>query len=238
MQQTPQQLVYEFLRNGIVSGRFPGGSRIKSESVASELGVSRMPVREAFRQLDAEGLIILRPNRGAVVTDLTPDDILELFEMRGVLEGLAAAHAANRATRADLSDLRRMLDNMARVRREPAEWLEQHDQFHDRLCELSSLQRLYDQIKLLRQQVRPYTRLYAAHHTELEVVGHEHEAILDSMSRSPEEAERVIRAHVVANGRSIVADLLGPTEDSRSRKAAGEPAAMGSTVVAGQRRGR
>lgn len=205
--RTPQQLAYEFIRDGIVSGKFPGGMRLKSEAVAEMLDISRMPVREAFRQLDAEGLIVLRPNRGAVVTNLTPNDILELFEMRGALEGLAASHAAANMTKADRARLMRDLEQMSRLKRNRAAWLNAHDEFHDNVCALSRRERLCDQIKLLRQQVRPYTRLYAVDHPELEVIGHEHEAILDSLGQGPKTAEKVMRAHVIANGMSIVKEL-------------------------------
>ena len=226
-QQTPQQLAYQFLRDNIVSGRFPGGARLKSETIAEELDISRMPVREAFRQLDSEGLIVLRPNRGAIVTNLTPNDVLELFEMRGALEGLAAQHAAANMADAARAKLVHDLQLMSRLKSNRMAWLDAHDAFHDSVCELSGLQRLCDQIRLLRQQVRPYIRLYAADHPELEMVGHEHEAILDSLAQGGKTAEKVMRAHVRANGLSIVkalrAIMPSPAATSpgrRSRKAA------------------
>ena len=215
-QQTPQQLAYQFLRDSIVSGRFPRGTRLKSEAIAETLDISRMPVREAFRQLDSEGLIVLRPNRGATVTNLTPNDVLELFEMRGALEGLAAYHAATNASKAARADLVHDLELMSRLKRNRMAWLDAHDVFHDKVCELSKRQRLCDQIKLLRQQVRPYIRLYAADHPELEVIGHEHEAILDSLDQSSKTAEKVMRAHVMANGLSIVKALRAIMPDASS----------------------
>ena len=89
-----QQQAYLFLRDQIQVGRLAGGSRIKPEDIATELGISRMPVREAIRQLDTEGLLTIRPNRGAIVTVFSADRLSELFEMRAVLEGLCARRAA------------------------------------------------------------------------------------------------------------------------------------------------
>jgi biotin operon repressor len=89
-----QQQAYVFLLEQIQSGRLAGGQRIRLEDVAAELGISRMPIRKAIRQLDTEGLLTIRPNRGAVVTMFSPDHLTELFEMRAVLEGLCARSAA------------------------------------------------------------------------------------------------------------------------------------------------
>src|SRR6516225_1896826 len=89
-----QEEAWRFIRERILMGVFPGGLRLSPQRLADDLGSSRMPVREALLQLDAEGLVTIRPNRSAVVTVLTADDILELFEMRSVLEALAARLAA------------------------------------------------------------------------------------------------------------------------------------------------
>src|SRR5262249_40341816 len=84
------QLAANYLRKEILAGRFPAGMRLKTEEVAETLGISRMPVRDALRQLHSEGLVVVRPNRGALVTRLTAKEVLEAFEIRAVLEGLAA----------------------------------------------------------------------------------------------------------------------------------------------------
>ena len=85
-----RQEVSDFLRARILTGHFPAGHRLKTSEIAQLLGVSRMPVRDALQVLHSEGLVVLRPNRGAVVTSLTTNDIVDHFEMRAVLEGLAA----------------------------------------------------------------------------------------------------------------------------------------------------
>ncbi len=88
--KTAQEEAYFYLRESILSGSLPGGTRLDISQIATHLGMSRMPVREALRQIASEGLVVIRPNRGVVVTQLTPEDVLEIFEMRAVLEGLAA----------------------------------------------------------------------------------------------------------------------------------------------------
>jgi len=205
---SPQQLAYAYLRDKILSGTFPGGMWLKSEAIAKDLAISRMPVRDALRQLDAEGLVTIRVNRGAVVTNLTPEDILELFEMRAVLEGLAASLAVRRTSEADLAELDHLIAEMRRTLGDKQRWIDRHDAFHDHLCSLSGRRRLCEQIRMLRAVVRPYLLIYTVNHIDPELVGYEHELFLDSLrGGDPAHAERVVRAHVMENGRMIVAEL-------------------------------
>lgn len=208
MQKSPQQLAYEHIREGIVSGRLAARTRLKSETVAQNLGISRMPVREALRQLHAEGLVTVRPNRGAVVTSLTAGDVMELFEIRAVLEGLAIRHAASHATPEDYQHLGELVDELARKKSDYLRWVELHETLHDRLCRLSRKERLSNQVHLIRQQILPYTRLYAGRSSDPEIAGYEHTAILDSMrAGDPEDVENVVRTHIMMNASGIVEEL-------------------------------
>jgi DNA-binding GntR family transcriptional regulator len=80
---------YDHLHEMVRTGRLPGGTHVTNEAVAQALGISRIPVREAMRQLATEGFLTIRSNGGATVTSLSPDEVLDLYEMRAVLEGLA-----------------------------------------------------------------------------------------------------------------------------------------------------
>src|SRR5689334_19791540 len=83
---TVTSTVASLIRQRIISGEFPGGHQIKQEAVASELGVSRIPVREALVQLESEGLVVIHTHRGAVVAELTIDDAVDIFDSRLLLE--------------------------------------------------------------------------------------------------------------------------------------------------------
>ncbi|HYU20902.1 MAG TPA: GntR family transcriptional regulator [Chloroflexota bacterium] len=83
--RTTQELVFEFLRDAILSGRLRGGAHLVQDKIASELNVSRVPVREALLQLESEGLVRMEPHRGASVVWLSPEQIVEIFEIRLVL---------------------------------------------------------------------------------------------------------------------------------------------------------
>lgn len=93
MSQTASR-VHQDLRGDILDGRCEPGSRLREEEIAERFGVSRTPVREALRRLEADGLVIVTPNRGAEVVRWRDDDIAELVELRAMLEGQAARRAA------------------------------------------------------------------------------------------------------------------------------------------------
>lgn len=102
-------LVLAELRERIATGALPPNGRLVEDQIATELGVSRNPVREALRILEAEGLVRMSPRRGAVVVTLTADDAVKVFEVRLPLESLAARLAARKATESQVAKLRALL---------------------------------------------------------------------------------------------------------------------------------
>ncbi len=96
---------YARLRRAIVEGRYPPGSRLVEQAVSDQLSLSRTPVREALRRLEAEGLVQVRRHHGAVVPVTTPEDVRDLYELRARLESYAAESAAARAGADDLTAL-------------------------------------------------------------------------------------------------------------------------------------
>ena len=200
-----QQEVSDFLRAKILSGQFSAGHRLKTSEIALQLGVSRMPVRDALQVLHSEGLVVLRPNRGAVVTSLTTSDIVDHFELRAVLEGLAARVACQKFTDAVLADLESILDRMDRARHERQRWLDYHGAFHETLLNPCGRPRLMQQIRHVSNTLRPYLRIYVASHPEMEMQGAEHAMILNvAKRRNPELLEATMRDHIVSAGRGVV----------------------------------
>lgn len=206
--QTAQEHTYAFLREAILTGAYPGGMRVDIPALAERLGVSRMPVREALRQLAAEGLVTIRPNRGVVVTRLTLDDVLEVFEMRAVLEGLAVRVGLPRLDEAAFAQLGRICQRMERQRGHAARWLRLHHEFHDYICRRSGRPRLVAQTALLRRTVEPYLRLHLDACPSEELLGSEHPHLLEILrTRDPERGERAMREHVEQAAAHIVAVL-------------------------------
>ena len=109
------RLAYEALKERIASGAVPPGEWLREYTVATSLGLSRTPVREALRLLAAEGVVELVHNRGARVVDWTPEDIDEAYRLRALIEGYGAGLAARRADEAAVDDLRALEDRYERA---------------------------------------------------------------------------------------------------------------------------
>ena len=197
-------VAYQYLRGQILSGELVGGQRVNLDVVAGTLGVSRMPVRDAVRQLSSEGLLTLYPRRGVIVTSLSIDDVLELFETRAVLEGLALRRGMRAIGSEERARLRETVDRLEAWHGDPGHYLLLHDEFHESLCAYSQRPRLLGHIRSIRESVAPYIRLFLKLHGQ-EMKGTDHRAIVDAIDTGdPDEAERTIRHHVVAGGIGLV----------------------------------
>jgi DNA-binding GntR family transcriptional regulator len=114
---TLPQAAAERLRTLIIEGALPPGARLNERELSERLGVSRTPLREAFRMLAADGLLVQLPNRGAQVVALSRDDVRHAFEVMAALEGLAGELAAGRVTDGDLADLEALQADMEKAHR-------------------------------------------------------------------------------------------------------------------------
>lgn len=186
-------------------GRFRAGQRLIPEAIASEIGTSRMPVREALRRLAAEGLLTIRANRGVTVNALDVRDMQEVFEMRAVLEGLAVRLAVPRLGPAELRRLERMVDEMEDRDAPAADWTTAHRAFHETLCGYGDSPRLLRQIASLHAVVEPHMRIWDGM-ADRHVGTREHHDLLLRALRSgdPEACELAMRRHVL----DTVPDLL------------------------------
>ncbi|MBA2528368.1 MAG: GntR family transcriptional regulator [Euzebyales bacterium] len=109
---TIAERAYLEIRARVLAGDYPGGSRLREEELAKAVGVSRTPVREALRRLDAEGLVEFVPNRGAHVAAWSEDDLAEIFGLRTVLEGYGARLCARKVAASDLEELCALAEQM------------------------------------------------------------------------------------------------------------------------------
>jgi DNA-binding GntR family transcriptional regulator len=131
------------IRSRVLAGEIPTGSWLRQESLAAQFGVSRTPVREALRKLQATGLVQLEPNRGAVVRGLTEREIREAYEVRAELEGLAAELACERIREPELERLREAVELFRHSSRRKIEaWVRANDQFHQIIQETAGNERL------------------------------------------------------------------------------------------------
>jgi DNA-binding GntR family transcriptional regulator len=153
--------VYDSLHDALTAGRFTPGQKLSFRFIAGTLGVSLTPVREAIRRLVAEGAFEMRPNRSVRVPLMTRDKILELRDIRMVVEGLAAAKAASVATREQVAQLRRIANELlvARGRGDTAADRAKIREFHFSLYAIAGQPTLLRVIEGLWLQTGPYMNL-------------------------------------------------------------------------------
>jgi DNA-binding GntR family transcriptional regulator len=152
---TPRgKVVSEQIRDLILAGKLKPGERLVEDKLSAELGVSRVPVREALRSLSSEGLVRLEPRRGATVAEITPKIVAELVEVRALLEGLNARLAAQRHDPEIVAQLRDTLErgDAAAKTGTREELARVNPEFHDRLGEASRNSVLADVMRGLRER--------------------------------------------------------------------------------------
>jgi DNA-binding GntR family transcriptional regulator len=202
---TAQQEAYHFLRDQILSGELTGNSRLNPAEIADQLGISRMPVREALRQLDAEGLVTMRPNRAAFVSQLSAAEVEELFEIRTALEVMAVGHAVRHLTDDSLAELIALKERMDRARNDNFEWVKRHEDFHQAICNISPRKRLAREVARMRIAIRPHLLAYMKIFDRVEMPGLEHSSLIDALaSRNVKRAEEEMRQHVANPGMGLI----------------------------------
>lgn len=115
MKNVNSDIAYDFIRRRVLNGQFPSGHPLMTKELAKEIGVSRTPVRDALRQLEADGLVVIRPRLGASVRAMDLKEFREICGVRLALETHAAGLAAQNRTEADLHEMRFALENMRRL---------------------------------------------------------------------------------------------------------------------------
>jgi len=206
--------VADSLREAIHRGDLADGAVLNQAAVASHFGVSRVPVREAMRQLQAEGLITMRAHRLAVVRGLSLDRIVEIYDLRSLLEGYVIERAVPNMDAARLKKLSTLEKEMRGVADHPR-WLELNARFHQLLYEPSEAETTLELIDQLRARAERYVRLWskgAGIHRPKEA-GREHAEILKLVEkgdgpgarRAIEEHVRHTRDRVIERGRAVAA---------------------------------
>lgn len=153
--RTLWQRVYEHLREEIISGRLIPGTELHEAALARLLGVSRGPIREALGRLATEGLVTIRPRRGAIVRALSNEEFIEAYQVREALEMMAVRLAVPRLTTEDLLEMERLIDEMATCgeAEDVQAFFEANTEFHQRFFEVAGNGMLSELYRQLRGQI-------------------------------------------------------------------------------------
>ena len=208
MPKTVAEQIADQLRGEILAGVLPPGARLFQDVEAARLEVSRTPLREAFRQLEGERLVQIIPNRRAIVTRLTPEEVAEIYQIRGQLEPLAATRAARLATPEEVRAIGALLEELeeARTQGRTRRLLELNKSFHFRVYEASGMPRLVNIISSLWGPIEAMRAAYASEPVTARHAADEHARLFRAIrDRDEDEAAAVTHRHV----ETMTAALLG-----------------------------
>ena len=196
------------LRDDIIRGTIAPGERLRLEELAARFGVSTMPIRQALRTLEAEGIVTVAPHRGAQVTRYTAEQILELFEMRAVLEQLATTKAVPHLTRADIVALEGVVAEMddlyLAAHFDVAQFAQLNARFHGLIYDRSGRPLLTAQIRDRRVQVQHYLHRYMHAVHDGQMHNNDHRLLLNlALSGREALAGQLMFQHILGTGEGI-----------------------------------
>jgi DNA-binding GntR family transcriptional regulator len=226
MQSASKQAV-ELIRAAILEGRVHPGQRLRAEQVAKELNLSRTPVREAFLLLEANGLVESTPNRGALVRRYQPEELMETYSLRAVLEGHAASLAASRVTPECLERLAASCERFCEVRQsgDVVEMVRENRHFHELVLDAAGMPRL----KLLVLQLVQLPLIYKGfswyNDDQRLIAEHYHRRVTRTLElHDSERSAAAMREHVLDSGEFLTAAIKehGKTSEPAPKAAPGD----------------
>lgn len=207
--QSRADFVYDSLRDAIWEGRFAHGERLREEEIASALGVSRTPVREALQRLQQRGLLVIGPGRGLMVAQLSKQQVFELYAMREILEGSAARFAARHANEAEIHILYRLQRELAESDGDALRLVKMNRRFHQAIHEAAHNQYLLETLDTLNDSMALlHSTTFRAPSRRVES-DEEHRRIVEAIEKhDPDTAEKIAREHIRQAQRTRFETLL------------------------------
>jgi DNA-binding GntR family transcriptional regulator len=200
----------ETIEEMIAMGELQPGQHLDETELATRFGVSRTPIRETLIQLASMGLVVIRPRRGAIVAELGPQQLVEMFEVMSELEAICGRLAARRMTPEEQQTLLAAHEacKAAVEAQEPDEYYYRNEAFHEAIYAGSHNQFLTEQARALYRRLRPYRRLQLRVRNRIGHSYSEHEGVVQAiLGGDGEKAAELLRNHVMIQGQRF-SDLM------------------------------
>jgi len=205
--QTLREKILEVIKDAIISGEMKAGSRVSEPEMAERFGISRTPIREAFRQLAAEGYLTIVPRKGAVIRIFSPRDIEEFYAVKSILEGYAARLACEKLSDKDIDRLEAINNRLEDLGRQNdvKHFFKIHNDFHSlfiKAADNEKLREIHNSLVERFQRLR-FTSLSLPGRMALSV--QEHKKIIEAFrARDGEKAEQLVRKNAEYGGRVLM----------------------------------
>ena len=199
-----RDVVFNTLRQAILTGEMEPGERLMEIQLANKLGVSRTPIREAIRKLELEGLVIMIPRKGAEVAHITVKDMRDVLEVRSALEELAATLACKNVTPEHIEELKtaNRVFEAAIVSKDVVAIVNADVAFHNIIYSMTDNQRLIQLVNSLSEQMYRYRLEYARTHSIL--ISEHNDIIRQLADKDVEKAKVIVRQHITNQDRGII----------------------------------
>jgi DNA-binding GntR family transcriptional regulator len=207
------EAVYQQLKTAILTGVFQPGQTLRQDDVAKQLGVSRGPLREALPKLEAEGMIISNPHRSCTVVSLAPAEIMEIFELRAMLEASLAKAAARKKDPIAVRRLREIASIMGSLKvntsgSDRQRWFDLNYELHDILLTVAGRRHHLRVLEIVRALAEPYVRMEIGLTGVFKAAQEEHEGLINAFAEGDcKTLERLTREHVQHTGQRIIEAL-------------------------------
>ncbi len=206
--RTVKEMLAESIREEIIAGNYHPGQKLLQNELAERFQVSSIPVREALRYLEAEGLVTVMSRKGAIVTKLTAEDMEDIYGMRLVLEDMAVRAAVPLIDEQALTEMESYTAKMDSPLLNLVEWIELNNSFHTTLYAASQRTYLCDIIRLLRQRIGHYYHAFMSQSGTKVKGQEEHRAIIKACrTNDVEMAAEITRKHLITAANNLIANI-------------------------------
>ena len=202
--------IAQSIKTAIIKGKFKPGEKIPEGELAESMGISRTPLREAFRKLENEGFIQIIPRKGAVVADIDADEAISLYEIKSTLEGLAARLAAKNMKPKDISKLEKINDELKELidKNDLESFYKVHTKFHEGFVKMCGNKRLIQMISNLNDHFNRFGIISLTLPGQFENAISQHAEIIKGFKSDDQNlVEERVRTNVMTGGRVLVAHL-------------------------------
>ncbi len=204
---TLREKILEHIRDAIISGALKAGSKVSEPELAERYGISRTPIREAFRQLESEGYLRVIPRRGAVVSEFTQKDVEEFYAIKSILEGYAARQACLKLSEKEIDKLQqnnRRLSELAE-QNDFKTFFKVHNDFHEMFIKAADNEKLRELISSVVTRFQRLRFMSLSLPGRMQVAVQEHEKIIEAFRRKePDTAEMLVRKNAEYGGRVLI----------------------------------
>lgn len=212
---TLREKILEHIRDAIISGSLKAGSRVSEPELAERYGISRTPIREAFRQLESEGYLTVIPRRGAVVSEFTQKDVEDFYAIKSILEGYAARQACKNLSEKELERLQANNNRLAELAEQNdfKTFFRVHNEFHEMFIKAADNDKLRELITSVVTRFQRLRFMSLSLEGRMQIVVQEHAKIIDAFRRKDAEAaELLVRKNAEYGGRVLLGGAITPSQ--------------------------